>query len=557
MAVGRLFWQTPTGGILWEIWGRREINFAWHVAALFASLLCIQWILHGVSEVTGAVLTLVPLTCFLGSYLDLLTCFGYIEINARTVQIGYPCRLLLKPIGTVQLALVPMFCGGAVVVAVFFLWNQLILRPLGLNIPLDPLWLGAVLLSFFWWIQALAWGVPLFPGRPFITLLVAVTHLLVGLCPLTPLGNSACWRWLLLASMILTSVLFAITGLKWMRRGVWEGPSRLSALWRTSRTRRARLTPRRFGSPFLAQFWLEWRRWGLMLPGLAGGVVFAIVPLIFVTGKHLVEPSSGFEFERITLTLMLVVPLVLAGALGMAFGKMDPLLPTGEIPIYIGIRPMTNGGFVVAKLAMTLATSALTWLVTLAAGCFWLTLLGNGTLLSGASSLTPYGFTAFATGCIPALCLLILVTWKNLLAGMGVGLTGRIWVSMLFLFWRLTVGIGLLALIFEAAIDISLKETLLRWMSWILMVCLVSKIALSTAAFHLGLRRKAITGGAVGWIVGGWVVCGLFVAGYAGLVCHALNKLDIWSWIALAGFLALPLTDLAFAPLALAWNRHR
>jgi hypothetical protein len=557
MAVGRLFWQTPTSGILWEIWGQRKMNFAWHAAALLASLLCIQWILHGASEVTGAVLTLIPLACFLGSSLDLLTCFGYIEINARTVQIGFPGRLLLKPVSTVRLVLVPMFFGGAVVVAVFFLWNQLILRPLGLNIPLDSLWLGTVLLSFFWWIQALAWGVPLFPGRPFITLLVGVIHLLVAICPLMPIGNSARWRWLLLACLLLTAVLSSITGLKWMRRGVWEGPSRLSALWRSSRTRRERLKPRRFASPFLAQFWLEWRRWGLMLPGLGGGVTFVIIPLIFLAQKHLVERSSGFEFERITLTLMLVLPLVLAGAVAMAFGKMDPLQPTGEIPVYIGIRPMTNGGFVIAKLAMTLATCALTWLVTLAAGCFWLTLLGEGTLLSRASSLTPYGFTAFVIGCIPALCLLILLTWKNLLAGMGVGLTGRNWVSMLFLFWRLTAGIGLLALVFKASLDMSLKEALLRWLPWILMVCLVSKIALSTAAFHLGLRRKAITGGVVGWIVGGWIVCGLFVAGYAGLVCHALNKLNLWGWIALAGFLVLPLADLAIAPLSLAWNRHR
>ena len=432
-------------------------------------------------------------------------------------------------------------------------------RHFGTKAALDEvtLWPGAVLLSFFWWIQALAWGVPLFPGRPFITLLVAMTHLLVGLCPLMPVGTSALSRWLLVAFMLLTAVLFAVIGLKWMRRGVWEGPSRLSTFWKGQRTRPARLTPRRFGSPFLAQFWLEWRRWGLMLPGLAGGVAFVVIPLIFVAQKHLVEPFSGFDFERITLTLILVLPLGLAGATAMAIGKLDPLQPTGEIPIYISIRPMTNGGFVIAKLAMTLATSALTWLVTLAAGCFWLTLLGDGTLLSRANSLTPYGFAAFLIGCIPALLLLTLVTWKNLLAGIGVGLTGRTWVSAVFLFWRLTVGIGLLALVFKASLDLSLKETLLRWLPWILMVCLAGKIAISTAAFRLGLRRKAITGGLVAWVIGGWMVCGLFVAGYAGLVCHALNKLDLWSWIALAGFLVLPLTDLAIAPLSLAWNRHR
>jgi hypothetical protein len=47
------------------------------------------------------------------------------------------------------------------------------------------------------------------------------------------------------------------------------------------------------------------------------------------------------------------------------------------------------------------------------------------------------------------------------------------------------------------------------------------------------------------------------VAGYANHVCRAINRPDLWIWIALGGFLILPLADLAIAPLALAWNRHR
>ena len=70
-------------------------------------------------------------------------------------------------------------------------------------------------------------------------------------------------------------------------------------------------------------------------------------------------------------------------------------------------------------------------------------------------------------------------------------------------------------------------------------------------------RRNAITARAVGCIIGGWLVCGLFVASYAGHVCHAIHKPDLWIWVALGGFLILPLADLAMAPLALAWNRHR
>jgi hypothetical protein len=52
-------------------------------------------------------------------------------------------------------------------------------------------------------------------------------------------------------------------------------------------------------------------------------------------------------------------------------------------------------------------------------------------------------------------------------------------------------------------------------------------------------------------------VCGLFVAGYAGHVCSAITQPGLRMWVTLGGFLILPLADLAIAPLALAWNRHR
>jgi hypothetical protein len=80
---------------------------------------------------------------------------------------------------------------------------------------------------------------------------------------------------------------------------------------------------------------------------------------------------------------------------------------------------------------------------------------------------------------------------------------------------------------------------------------------LSVVVFFLGLQRNVLTGLAVTWISCGWFVGGLFVAGYACLICIATNKFDLWIWIAVAGFLVLPLTDLAIAPLTLAWNRHR
>jgi hypothetical protein len=155
------------------------------------------------------------------------------------------------------------------------------------------------------------------------------------------------------------------------------------------------------------------------------------------------------------------------------------------------------------------------------------------------------------------LLLLVIMVWKNLMAGIGTGLTGRPWIANLGTAWRGAAGMGLIALVMAVNLYEDFRETLLHWLTGILIVCLAAKIAVSIAAFVWGMRRNAITARAIGWIAGGWLVCGLFVAGYADHVCRAINRPDLWIWIALGGFLILPLADLAIAPLALTWNRHR
>jgi hypothetical protein len=199
----------------------------------------------------------------------------------------------------------------------------------------------------------------------------------------------------------------------------------------------------------------------------------------------------------------------------------------------------------------------LTWLLTGVALCLCLELVGTGALFSKAGLVTPFGPVAYMTGCVPGLLLLVIWTWKNLVAGIGVGLTGRSWIVKLFPIWRMTFLFGLLALISAASINVNFKEALLHWLPGLLIVSLAAKITVSMIAFFWGWHRNAITACAVGWIVGGWWVCGLLLAGYAGHVCITIDKPDLWIWVALGGFLVLPLTDLAVAPLALAWNRHR
>jgi len=500
----------------------------------------------------AAVLSMISLTCFFGSYLHLLTCFGYIEADPRKVQIGFPARLLLKPVSTVRLVLVPMFFGGAAVVTVLMLWNWFVLQRLGFLGPLAAPWIGSIALSFFWWMQALSWSLPLHQARALVMLFVSVIHLLVAVMPLASTPMAAGWRWSIMAVMLLSAVLTALIGLKWMRRGTWEGPSRFSLLCKTLRPAQNFLKVTRFGSAFHAQFWLEWRTFGSMLPAIVGGIGLVILPLIYLLQKN--EQSE--DFEMIALTLMLAIPLMLSGVMATAIAKFD-LQSSSELPIYIAIRPMTTGGLVIAKLAMALATSALTWMVGVAVTGFWLWILGKAIFWSKIQSISGYGVGAFAVGCLPVLILLILFTWRNLLGGIAAGLSGRTWVNAVFSLWRCGFFIGLVVLFYIARTNLGFRATLYSWLPWILATWLGLKIAIAVGAFAVGLRRNAITVAAMALIAGGWLGCGIFLAAYSALVCNVMNKPNLSIFIALAAFLFLPLADLAFAPLALAWNRHR
>ena len=555
MQVGRLAWRTPTGAMLWEIWARHKMNFLWQGVTLGAGLGFVQWKQHGVSEILATLLALASLAGFVGGYLHLLSCFAYVETDAAKVKVGYPGRLLSKPLRTFQLVMVPMLLGGLATTTMLDIWVAFVLKPLGFLPAYDLFWISTVLLSFFWWMQALAWGLPLVRFRSLVMVAAALIHLTVGVMPQLPFDISPGWQWGILAALLGSAVPFAWAGLKLMRQGRWEGPSRISTLWRWLRLTRARGRRGKFRSAFGAQFWLEWQSQGWLLPSFSGAMACLVFPFMFFVGFKWVGVDA--PPPEAILALMLIGPLLLSGMMGAVMAKFDQLDSSRELPGYISVRPMTNGGFVMAKLAMALATSALTVLLNVAGAILCLAIAGKGTVFSQAGLVTPFGPVSYLAGCMPALLLLIVMTWKNLLAGMGTGLTGRPWIANLFLFWRGAAGMGLIALVMTAKLYEDFREALLHSLTGILIGCLAVKMAVSIAAFAWGLRRNAITVRAVGWIVGGWLVCGFFMAGCAAHVCQANNRADLWIWVALGGFLIFPLADLAIAPLALAWNRHR
>ena len=555
MNAGRFFYRTFTGAMLWEIWARNKTGYFWHGVALAAGLCFVQWKQHGASEIPAALIALAALVGFIGGYLQLLSSFAYVEADTAKMKAGFPSRLLLKPLRTFHLVMAPMLAGGLATTAAFYLWMKFVLKPLGFAPNYDLLWMTFVVLSFFWWVQALSWSLPLVRFRSFVIVAAALLHLVVSVMPQLPFDISPARQWGILTALLVSAVPFAWVGLKLMREGTWDGLTWTSIFWNRRSPARTQCPRAKFRSALGAQFWLEWQRQGWMLPGFSGAMALLVFPFLFFVGFKWVGVDT--PPPEAIWSLLLIGPLFLSGVMGPVMAKFDQLGSIGELPIYISVRPMTNGGFVLAKLAMALASSALTLLLNVAGICLCLTITGKWTLFSKAGLVTPWGTISYLTGCLPALLLLVIMVWKNLMAGIGTGLTGRPWRANLGAAWRGTVGMGLIALAMAANLYPDFRTTLLHWLTAILLACLAAKITIAMTAFIFGLRRNTITAHVVGLIAGCWLVCGLFVAGFTRHICNEIHKPDVWHWAALGGFLILPLAELAIAPLALAWNRHR
>jgi len=277
----------------------------------------------------------------------------------------------------------------------------------------------ALVVSFFWWMQAVAWGTPQAQWRVLILLMVGVVHLLVWSLPRLSDAVGRGWWWVILMAMLASSMPVAVMGLQWVREGRWEGPSRLALMRTAWQPARGRLG-RRFGSAFGAQFWFEWRRFGWVLPGVAMTVYFVILPLIKMV---MTKQGAGGDFGMVGAGLIVAAPLTVAGLLGAGVGDFGAAEPGGGLPEYLAVRPMSNGDFVLAKMAMALAASALTWAAAVLASWMWLP--------------APHDLGSAMAWGVPAWALLVLFTWKNLLGGMWASLTGRQWVAMVAMVVRL------------------------------------------------------------------------------------------------------------------------
>ena len=469
------------------------------------------------------------------------------DLAAR--QSIYPARMFALPVTAAALAGWPMLYGTAAV-AILTLATALLARwPWGIQLPL--IWPALLAAAFLAWTQALTWMPYGLRGmRVMFTVLWLITldavvilaiHydvseplMIAFLAPQLPLAYLAAW--------------FAVAR---ARRGVVPD-------WRVRSVRFGRVAnavPRRqdhFSSPSRAQLWFEWRRHGRSLPTLVGILLPFEFALLFVPGN---------DTPRLVLYVLIAVLLTPPVMAGFAAAAVSQANAHGRdsygVTPFTATRPMTSPALVTAKLTMAIWSTLAAWLLVLIA-------IPLGLILSGTSQIvterTRHVIEIIGTPRAIVLALLVLAalmasTWKKLVQGLYVGLTGREWIIKTNGFVALTflVIIGpILEWISGSGRTIS---TLWDVWPWIVVALVGAKMAMAVWV-AIGLYRsrllsdRTLVAGAACWMVA-------VLALYGVLVWWIDTPLIPRYILALFAILAIPLARVSAAPLALAWNRHR
>lgn len=543
--------RSPAIAIAWEF-GRRH---RWGLAAIAGYLLllgALNVLMLGPGErldvdrmgVFAATVT-VPMTAA-ALYLVAVFSFGLAgDVAAR--QSMYPTRMFTLPVPTAVLAGWPMLFGTMSIIVLWFIARIVAPLPSTFNLPLwwPPLF-AAVILA---WTQVLTWmpyGLPGLRGIVAVLLLFSIDAVVFTAIELkTSEGAMLAF----LAPQLPLAYLCGRFALAMARRG--HVPD-----WRAAFARRGNLgdvLPRlqAFPSAARAQLWFEWRRHGLALPMWVAILLPFEMVLIFVAGTD--RPRLLFY----TLLAVLVTPPFMA-AFAAPSGKSEaPGSDPYRMSPFVATRPQTTAMLVAAKLEMALLSTFVTWLLVLIAVPLALTWSGgtSAVVTWGRDFADAFGHTRTIVLVLVILLALLASTWKQLVQGLCIGLTGRDWLIKSSVFLRLSILILLIPLA-DRLLTPRGFASLWGALPWVLTALVAIKTCAAAGIATFLYRRQLIDDRAL--IVGaaGWAALVILIYGVLVWLVATPQFIPRYG-AALVAILLVPLVRPSAVPLALAWNRGR
>ena len=541
--------HSPTAALAWEIWRRNQLWIALISAMLIGGSLAV---LLSSAETAPRSEMISALYSTLGG-LSLLFVFGmfhYTEFDTGTGFAGFPRRLFTLPVSSLRLIAVPLVLGVLaveVVGAVISAWSG--------EFHVE---MAAGLAAFMIAYQTVLWTCArLGPWRSLVLGALAVWFLYMGF-----IGFGATTDAVELHRMSLVVSFVGIAGGAFVVSWIYvlnlrSGGGRRTHV-RFSVEPIADVLPRRrrpFQSPAAAQFWLEWRRSGRVLPILVAAVLaLAIAPLSWVV-------QANADSTILILLAVLLMPPLLALPVGKGFSKPDIWSAELALPAFLAVRPLSNRDFISIKMKVAAASAAFAWLATLLFLAFWLTFAANPEGLRRAGAI----LTSLYPGMSPVLAALLLfalmlTTWRCLVSGLWIGVSGsrNLFVISALPYALAPVVLAIVVVVIERRRPVigwilDNVNTLLPLTALALAVAIIVKIALAIrSAARIGRQYMVIWSAATGLLL----ALALLLSNRLDLVTpsHATHLRNIFVLIALA---YVPLARLGIASSAFDRNRHR
>ncbi len=540
--------HTAAAAFAWEFRQRHR----WGLVALLAMPLLLGAIKvavmnrpHlGFDEMTFALLVPLPLAA---SFFYLLAAFTFGTSGDLASRVSmYPQRMLTLPVSSAALAGWPMLYGCLSMMLVWFAMRIVGIFPPDFDVP--KYWPAVFAASLLAWTQALTWMPYPFRGMRIavsIGLLVSIDVVVITALENKPAEST---MFLLLAPFLPLAYVTAVSAIRRARRGDvpdWGVAER----FRPAFNRSAALPD--FQSAVQAQRWFEWRQYGRSLPLLVAIVLPAGLSLLF-----LFRETPVIVVEIVVLSLL--APPFMAIFVAATAGKSSSNVSESYgITPFVATRPIEDRALVVAKWQAALLSTLAAW--TIVAVAVPIALIGSDAtepIIEIARNV------ADALGRPRAIVLGLLIlaglvgsTWKQLVQGLYIAMSGRDWAVKGIAFATLaviTVGAFALVWIFDSRHRISVA---LNAIPWLMAVFVALKLMLAMYVMQRGSdrglfsRKQLILGAIV------WDLCVLAVYGVLALLLPEI--LFRRHFLLLVAMLVVPFVRLAAAPLAVARNRHR
>jgi hypothetical protein len=568
--------RSPIAALAWEICYRNR-----RTILVIAAIVLSAWLfnLFFAGEFRATVSQshqLLTINCLLtaASLLLVFSIFNYTEYNPQKEWTGFPYRLFALPVTALILIAVPMLVGVAAVELVYLVWIKLVFAQGEL---LKPEWFAFLLGAFMIFYQTILWTLAGFRIVRIIVLGLGGTSFVgVAFLPFFAQYVSSPWfseNVLIGLFSALALLAFAAAWRCIVRQRYGGGQRRSWVKYLIERV--ANAFPARkngFRSPAAAQLWYEWRRTGMLLPAcIAALLILVIVPLSWFLRS---EPVCAAWI----LVWTLAMPMILAFPLGKGFSKPDFWSKDLGVPAFVAIRPLATGEMFVIKMKVAALSAAISWLLVLAFLSTWMPLWADlaPLMMIRVGFWMAYGHSIWAEYVISALFVAasVLVTWKLLVGGLWVGLSGNrmffVTSAVVYSLVPLLAFVGLTILLnHDRQVRAWATENPDRVVSiceWIAALAVIAKLWLAAFSWRnvapTRIRAYLLLWAGATLLL---VTLAILLWEHGVLTLQLMSLMDflpvdvfrLRNLLVLLALLVIPFARLGYSPSALARNRHR